>query len=114
MTAITARPVNVIYRDALPNVPGMDIAMIELHWGPTEQSARIDHRHPGPVYVYVTEGVLRIGVEGEPVEEIAAGGMFVEPPNRVHTVAESASATQGASAIAVMIVPKDAPLTTFD
>ena len=68
------------------------------------------HRHPGSVYVYVTEGKARLGVEGQPVQEVAAGGSFFEAPNALHTVNESASSTETASAIAVMIVPEGSPL----
>jgi quercetin dioxygenase-like cupin family protein len=60
------------------------------------------------VYVYVTRGAIRIGVEGE-TTIIEAGGSFFEPPFAHHMFTESASATEGARAIAVMIVPDGEP-----
>jgi hypothetical protein len=51
-----------------------------------------------------------LGVEGQPVQEVDVGGSFFESPGALHTVAESASSTESASAIAVMIVPEGAPL----
>ena len=72
------------------------------------------HRHPGSVYVYVTQGTARLGIEGQPVKEVHVGESFFEPPGVLHTVAESASTTESASAIAVMIVPEGAPLVTVD
>ena len=62
-------------------------------------------------YVHVTEGTARFGIEGQPVKEVKTGESFFEPPGALHTVMESASTTEGAKAIAVMIVPDGAPLT---
>jgi quercetin dioxygenase-like cupin family protein len=62
------------------------------------------------VYVFVTEGTARLGIEGQPVQEVHAGEGFFEPVGAVHTVSESASATEPASGIAVMIVPDGSPL----
>jgi hypothetical protein len=42
------------------------------------------------------------------------GESFFEPPGALHTVAESASATELAEGIAVMIVPDGAPLAILD
>jgi hypothetical protein len=43
-------------------------------------------------------------------KEAKAGESFFEPPGALHTVAESAHATENAAAIAVMIVPEGSPL----
>jgi hypothetical protein len=51
-----------------------------------------------------------LGIEGQPVQEVAAGEGFFEPVGALHTVMESASPTNPATAIAVMIVPEGAPL----
>ena len=72
----------------------------------------IGHRHPGSVYVYVTKGAVRLGIEGQPVQVVHAGQSFFEPVGALHTIAESASATEPASAIAVLIVPDGAPILT--
>ncbi len=72
----------------------------------------IGHRHPGSVYVHVTKGALRLGIEGQPVQVVKAGESFFEPVGALHTVAESASTTEPASAIAILIAPDGAPLLT--
>lgn len=69
------------------------------------------HRHPGSVLVYVTQGALRLALEGEPVQVVQAGETFFEPPRAHHIIAENASATEHAHAIAIMIVPEGEPLT---
>ena len=102
----------VLFSTPLQDVPGKNLVVVHLEFGPTQQHSRVDHRHPGSVYVYVTQGTMRLGIEGEPVREVHTGESFFEPPGALHTVAESASATESAEAIAVMIVTDGAPLTT--
>lgn len=115
-----ALPPGIIFSEALEDVPGKDLTVVSLKFPPykgppsTTEHHPVGHRHPGSVYVYVTRGVLRLGIEGQPVREVHAGDSFFEPPGVVHTVAESASATESAEAIAVMIVPKGAPLVTME
>ena len=102
-----------LFRTALPDAPGKQLVVVELTIAPKQagQPASPGHRHPGSVYVYVTEGTARFGVEGEPVKVVKTGESFFEAPGALHNVMESASATEGAKAIAVMIVPDGAPLT---
>jgi quercetin dioxygenase-like cupin family protein len=102
----------ILFSTPLQDVPGKHLVVVHLEFGPTRQHIPVDHRHPGSVYVYVTRGVLRLGIAGEPVREVHVGESFFEPPGVLHTVAESASATESAEAIAVMIVPDGAPLST--
>jgi len=102
-----------LFRTALPDMPGKQLVVVALTIQPkrADQPAAAGHRHPGSVYVYVTEGTARFGVEGEPVKVVKTGESFFEAPGALHNVMESASATEGAKAIAVMIVPDGAPLT---
>jgi quercetin dioxygenase-like cupin family protein len=102
-----------LFRAALPDMPGKQLVVVALSIAPraANQPASPGHRHPGSVYVYVTEGTARFGVEGQPVVEVKAGESFFEPPGALHTVMESTHPTERASAIAVMIVPDGAPLT---
>jgi quercetin dioxygenase-like cupin family protein len=105
-------PPRVLFSAPLPDVPGKTLVVVPLKWPPATHHTQVNHRHPGSVYVYVTEGTVRLGIEGQPVQEVHAGEGFFEPPGALHTVAESASATQPAAAIAVMIVPEGAALLT--
>ena len=98
-----------LLKQALPDMPGEQVVVVRLKLPPAGAAAH-PHRHPGSVVVYITEGTARLGVEGQPVQVVHAGETFFEPPGALHTVAESASATEPASAIAIMIVPDGAPL----
>jgi len=112
-TAPRAGAPTELYRTALPDAPGKQLVVVALTIAPKQanQPASPGHRHPGSVYVYVTEGTARFGIEGQPVKEVKTGESFFEPPGALHNVMESASATQGAKAIAVKCLPHGAPLT---
>lgn len=101
-----------LFATPLPDVPGTHLEVVELVYPPKSGAPSTasnysspGHHHPGSVYLYVTQGAIRIGVEGQPVAIVEAGGSFFEPPRAHHVFTESASATEGARAIAVMIVP---------
>ena len=101
----------VLFSAPLADVPGKRLVVVDLTLRPKQAERQsVGHRHPGSVYVYVTRGTARLGVEGQPVQELHAGESFFEPAGVLHTVMESASPTEPALAIAVMIVPEGAPL----
>ena len=99
----------VIFSAPLPEFPGHKLVVLALKWEPDSQSS-LPHRHPGSVFVYVTQGVANLGMEGQQRQRVPAGAGFFEPMGALHTVAESASPGEPAAAIAVMIVPDGAPL----
>lgn len=114
----------MIFYAPLADVPGTQLVVVELNIpprgttrpnaAPREGSDRpvVGHRHPGSVYVHVTDGTLHLGLEGEPVQVVSEGGSFFEPPGVLHTVIENASSSEAAHAIAVMIVPDGEPILT--
>jgi len=104
----------------LVDAPGKNLVVVELNFAPnpdppsTAEHHRRGHHHPGSVFVYVTQGAVRLGIEGQPVQVVNSGGVFFEPVGAHHIVSENASATEPAHAIAVMVVPEGAPLATLD
>jgi quercetin dioxygenase-like cupin family protein len=113
-----AQQPGVIFARELADVPGKNLVVVALEFPPkSSQKAdslhqSIGHRHPGSTYVYVIKGTMRLGLKGQPVQLVHAGESFFEPVGAVHTMAESASAAEPASAIAVLIVPDGAPILT--
>jgi quercetin dioxygenase-like cupin family protein len=103
-----------LFSAPLADMPGKQFVVVELKLPPRQEGRPPSpgHRHPGSVWVYVTEGTARLGLAGEPVREVKAGESFFEPVGAVHTVGHSASTTEPATAIAVMIVPDGAPLVS--
>ena len=106
----------VIFARELADVPGKNLVVVKLEIPPkpAQPPASLDksigHRHPGSVYVYVTKGTVRFGIEGQPVHVVHTGESFFEPVGAVHTIMENTSTQTAASAIAVMIVPDGAPI----
>jgi quercetin dioxygenase-like cupin family protein len=109
-----------LFSAPLADAPGKNLVVVELKFAPnakdpsTSEKHPLGHRHPGSVYVYVTDGAVRLGVEGQPVQVVKAGDSFFEPVGAHHIITENASTTESARMIAVMIVPDGAPLTTRD
>ena len=113
-------PPKTLFSVPLADAPGKSLVVVELSYTPNpgppstaDHHAR-GHHHPGSVYVYVTQGAVRLGVEGQPVQIVKAGESFFESVGAHHIINENASATEPARAIAMMIVPDGAPLTTLD
>jgi quercetin dioxygenase-like cupin family protein len=110
----------ILLQAPLADAPGKNLVVVELNFPPnpnppsTAANHPRGHRHPGSVYVYVTDGAVRLAVEGGPVQVVEAGGSFFEAVGAHHIITENASATEPARVIAVMIVPEGAPLTTPD
>jgi quercetin dioxygenase-like cupin family protein len=112
-----AKQPGVIFAQAMEDVPGKNLVVVALEFPPSSQKRErprnyIGHRHPGSVYVYVVKGAARLGIEGQPVQVVKAGESFFEPVGALHTVGESASATEPASLIAVLIIPDGEPILT--
>jgi quercetin dioxygenase-like cupin family protein len=113
-----AQQPGVIFARELADVPGKNLVVSRLEFPPKSPQQSKDaqqylgHRHPGSTYVYVLKGTMRLGLAGQPVQLVHAGESFFEPVGTVHTISESASATEPASAIAVLIIPDGARILT--
>ena len=101
-----------LFRAALPDMPGKQLVVVSLRFRPGNSPKAPPHQHPGSVFVYVTQGEARLGVEGQVPQVVPAGKGFFEPVGAIHNVSESTSPTEPADGIAVMIVPDGAPLVS--
>lgn len=79
---------------------------VELILQPGEEGA--PHRHPGPVYGYVLEGVYEFKVEGKPRRTLNAGDTFYEPIMALHQVSANPSKSAITRVLAVVVHPRDA------
>jgi quercetin dioxygenase-like cupin family protein len=109
----------VIFARELPDVPGKTLVVVALEFPPRSKQPKrppncLGHRHPGSAYVYVRQGTMRMGVGGQPVQLVHAGESFFEAAGALHAVDESASDTEPASGIAILILPAGAPLLTLE
>ena len=91
----------------LSDIPGKELLMITVEYPPG--SSDPVHRHNAQALVYVLEGSIVMGVNGEQPVTLTAGQTFYEGPNYIHTVGRNASKTMPAKFLVVLLKDKDAP-----
>jgi quercetin dioxygenase-like cupin family protein len=70
------------------------------------------HRHIGPVFGYVLEGLYEHAIDNEPIKTFKAGETFYEPSGSVHRVAQNPSGKTTTRLLAVILHPRDATQVT--
>lgn len=86
---------------ALPNYPGKEALMITVEYPPG--GADPVHRHDADAFVYVLEGSIVMGVEGDKEVTLTQGQTFYEGPGDVHTVGRNASKTKPAKFVVLLL-----------
>jgi quercetin dioxygenase-like cupin family protein len=94
----------------LSDIPGKELLMITVEY-PAGSSDPV-HRHNAQALVYVLEGSIVMGVNGEMPVTLTAGQSFYEGPDDIHTVGRNASKTMPAKFLVVLLKDKDAPVLT--
>jgi quercetin dioxygenase-like cupin family protein len=92
----------------LSDIPGKELLMITVEYPPG--SSDPVHRHNAQALVYVLEGSIVMGVNGEEPVTLTAGQTFYEGPNDIHTGGRNASKTMPAKFLVVLLKDKDAPV----
>ncbi len=90
-------------RDIKEKLDGKDAkaTVVEVTIGPGQSG--LAHRHPGPGFVYVLEGVYELGIDKEPTKMFKAGETFYEPTGCLHRVSRNPSATGQTRLLAVIL-----------
>ena len=91
----------------LPDMPGKELLMITVEYPPG--SSDPVHRHNAQALVYVLEGSIVMGVNGEKPVTLTPGQTFYEGPNDIHTVGRNASKTMPAKFVVFLLKDKGAP-----
>jgi len=92
----------------LPDNPGKELLMISVEYPPGASDPI--HRHNAQALLYVLEGSVIMGVNGEKPVTLTAGQTFYEGPNDVHTVGRNASKTMPAKFLVFLLKNKGAPV----
>ncbi len=71
------------------------------------------HFHPGHIFVYVLEGSIKIEVDGQPEQILAAGEVVYEIPN-LNMVASNISSAEGAKILIFQVGDIGEPLTVMN
>jgi quercetin dioxygenase-like cupin family protein len=92
----------------LSDIPGKELLMITVEYPPGASDPV--HRHNAQALVYVLEGSIVMGVNGETPVTLTPGQTFYEGPNDVHTVGRNASKAMPAKLLVVLLKDNDAPV----
>jgi quercetin dioxygenase-like cupin family protein len=107
-TAPTPTTLLKVRPPGLPDPAHVMTVLIEL---PPGDPGSPPHRHPGPVFGYVTEGELRYRIDGRPERVIRAGEALWEPGGSViHLRAANNLADEWTRFIAVMVCEPGRPM----
>ncbi len=95
-------------RDVIERLDGKEarVTTVEVAYEPGE--AGLPHRHPGPIFGYVLEGELELGLDDQPVRTLQAGETFYEPTGILHRVSRNPAAKTRTRVLAVLLHPRDA------
>ena len=91
------------------SIPGREVIQNRVDIDPDAPAIR--HWHPGEEIIYVLEGTLEYGVEGQPPVVIRPGDVLFVPAGVFHT-ARNVGDTPG-SELATYVLEKGKPLTEF-
>ena len=92
---------------ALTGIEGKEGTMITVEYPPGGASP--PHRHDAHVFVYVLEGSIVMGVQGQAPVTLGPGQTFYENPQDVHAVSKNASATEPAKFLVFMVKERGKP-----
>jgi quercetin dioxygenase-like cupin family protein len=92
----------------LSDNPGKELLMITVEYPPGASDPV--HRHNAQALVYVLEGSIVMGVNGEKPVTLTPGQTFYEGPNDIHTVGRNASQTMPAKFLVILLKDKGAPV----
>ncbi|MEU9290018.1 cupin domain-containing protein [Streptomyces sp. NPDC048275] len=107
LEVITTRP------EAAAMIPaGAEARTVRITLQPGDAGAP-PHRHPGPIFGYVTEGEVLFELEGQPPRVIKAGDALFEPGGDViHYVGANNLPDAQSQMVVTMFAPPGTPLLT--
>lgn len=107
LMAQQAKVTSLLSRD-LTDIPGKEGLMITVEYPPGGSDPI--HRHNAHGFIYVLEGSIVMGVNGEKPVTLTAGQTFYEGPNDIHTVGRNASKTMPAKFLVFLLKDKGSPV----
>ena len=91
----------------LPDLPGKEVLVLTVEYGPGE--ADPVHRHNAHGFVYVLEGSVVMQVKGGEPVTLHPGQTFYEGPEEVHLVGRNASTTRPAKFLVFLLKNAGSP-----
>jgi quercetin dioxygenase-like cupin family protein len=95
------------FDQAIPNIPGKSLVVVEVDYAPGAASLPHKHAKSAFIYAYVISGEIESKVNNGETRIYKAGESWSEPPNASHTISRNASKTKPAKLLAVFVVDSD-------
>ena len=99
------------FDQAIANIPGKSLRVVEVDYAPGAASPAHSHAKSAFIYAYVLAGAIESKVNDGQTRIYKVGDSWFEPPGAVHSVSRNASKTKPARLLAVFVV--DATETTL-
>ncbi|WP_137389654.1 cupin domain-containing protein [Rhodoligotrophos defluvii] len=101
------------FDQALPNIPGKSLVVVEVSYAPGAASPPHTHAKSAFIYAYVLSGEIESQVNDGETRIYKPGESWSEPPGAIHSISRNASKTEPARLLAIFVVDfNDKPLTT--
>lgn len=95
------------FDQAIPNIPGKSLVIVEVDYAPGAASPPHRHAKSAFIYAYVISGEIKSKVNNGETRIYKAGESWSEPPNSSHPISRNASKTKPAKLLAVFVVNSD-------
>jgi quercetin dioxygenase-like cupin family protein len=95
------------FDQAIPNIPGKSLVVVEVDYPPGVASPPHRHAKSAFIYAYVISGEIESKVNNGETRIYKAGESWSEPPNASHTISRNASKTKPARLLAVFVADSD-------
>ena len=92
------------FDQAVPNIPGKSLVVLEVDYAPGAASPPHTHAKSAFIYAYVISGEIESKVNKGETRIYKAGESWSEPPNASHPISRNTSRTQPAKLLAVFVV----------
>jgi quercetin dioxygenase-like cupin family protein len=100
------------FDQAIPNIPGKSLVVLEVDYPPGTASPPHTHAKSAFIYAYVLSGEIQSRVNDGATRTYKAGESWSEPPNARHQISRNASKTKPATLLAVFVVNSDDKVLT--
>jgi len=107
-----AQTVVTKFNEAIPNIPGKSLVVVQVDYAPGAASPSHTHAKSAFIYAYVLAGEIASKVNDGPTRIYRAGESWSEPPNARHQISRNASKTKPARLLAVFVVDSDDKVLT--
>jgi len=95
------------FGQAIPNIPGKSLVVVEVDYAPGAASPSHRHAKSAFIYAYVLSGEIESKVNDGETRIYSAGESWSEPPDAIHSISRNASKTEPAKLLAVFVVDSD-------